>query len=394
MRSSPVSILRAARRSRGSFWFLVLQIALGSAVVIEMADLAVYFLRSGSAPIGIAESSIFLISTEPKGDPALVGASDRSALASLPGVRAASRVACPPLDWSIVPETLEALGQPETASVGWTLDGDAWFPEALGLTLRDGRFFTPNDRSDASEAPILITASLARSLFGNEHAAGRMVRSRSRRASLRVVGVVADVVAKGAYVTASKGTVIHLSPGQPWRTQEYVVRVDDGVASSFAPAARAALERIDPNRWIRVRTYAEFKSRITTNFSGGALIVSLNAFVLISVILLGSLGIASFLVAERTRHMGIRRALGGRRRDIVRYFLIENFITTNIGLILGIPLTYVLSLFLSKLDPSLSFRWSIVLLGVVLFWITGLLAAFVPARQGAQVPPTVASSRV
>jgi len=71
-----------------------------------------------------------------------------------------------------------------------------------------------------------------------------------------------------------------------------------------------------------------------------------------------------------------------------------DFITTNIGLILGIPLTYVLSLFLSKLDPSLSFRWSIVLLGVVLFWITGLLAAFVPARQGAQVPPTVASSRV
>src|SRR5262249_57488890 len=108
-------------------------------------------------------------------DGAVVGAWGGGGVGSRPGVRAASRVACPPLDWSIVPETLEALGQPDTASVGWTLEGDAWFPDALGLTLRDGRLFTPNDRSDASEAPIMITSSLARSLFGTQHAAGRVV---------------------------------------------------------------------------------------------------------------------------------------------------------------------------------------------------------------------------
>jgi putative ABC transport system permease protein len=114
----------------------------------------------------------------------------------------------------------------------------------------------------------------------------------------------------------------------------------------------------------------------------------------ILVVLSGTFGMVTFLVAERTRQIGMRRALGATRRDVVRYFLLENWVLTSLGLVAGLPLAYGLNILARLAQPDLYLEWPPLALGVLLFWLTGELATLVPALRAANVPPTVATRTV
>jgi putative ABC transport system permease protein len=119
------------------------------------------------------------------------------------------------------------------------------------------------------------------------------------------------------------------------------------------------------------------------------------AALVLGVVLLGSTGMSAFLVAERLREIGIRRALGARRRDIGAYFLFENFAVTSIGLVLGTALSVVANQRLMQLlIPFAVLDFRHLFLSIILFWVTGLLAASMPALRASRVPPSVASKTV
>jgi putative ABC transport system permease protein len=116
--------------------------------------------------------------------------------------------------------------------------------------------------------------------------------------------------------------------------------------------------------------------------------------VVVAVVLLGHLGMSSFLVAERTKQIGTRRALGATRRAIIRHFLLENWLVTSMGLILGLPLTYGLNVLTRRAQPDLVLDWQALALGVALLWLAGLTAALVPALRASTIPPTVATRTI
>jgi putative ABC transport system permease protein len=125
-----------------------------------------------------------------------------------------------------------------------------------------------------------------------------------------------------------------------------------------------------------------------------AIILGAVIFALLAVTALGIVGMASFWVAQRTRQIGTRRALGATRFDILRYFLTENFLITTLGVLVGSVLTYAFNYWL--ITNYQAQRMPVVYLvgGIVTLWLLGQIAVFGPARRASTVPPAVATRSV
>jgi putative ABC transport system permease protein len=115
---------------------------------------------------------------------------------------------------------------------------------------------------------------------------------------------------------------------------------------------------------------------------------------LVFVTALGIIGITSLSVAERTKQIGTRRALGATRRDILTHFLLENWMVTTAGLVLGIAATYALNFLLVSHVSGVKMDWRYVAVGMVLLWMNGVVATILPAMRGASVSPAIATRSV
>src|SRR5262249_59068677 len=101
---------------------------------------------------------------------------------------------------------------------------------------------------------------------------------------------------------------------------------------------------------------------------------------------LGVVGLASFWVQQRTRQIGIRRALGATRGDILRYFQIENFILATAGIILGMGLAYAINLWLMGKYNVERLPVEFLPIGAGLLWLLGQIAVLGPALRATLIP--------
>jgi putative ABC transport system permease protein len=106
---------------------------------------------------------------------------------------------------------------------------------------------------------------------------------------------------------------------------------------------------------------------------------------------LGIVGLASFWVGQRRRQIGVRRALGARRVDVLRYFQTENFLLATMGIVLGMALAYGVNLFLMREYELPRLPLLYLPVGAVLLWLLGQVAVLAPALRAASVPPVVAT---
>ena len=115
---------------------------------------------------------------------------------------------------------------------------------------------------------------------------------------------------------------------------------------------------------------------------------------LVFVTALGIIGLTSLSVAERTKQIGTRRALGATRRHILTHFVLENWMVTTAGLLLGIAATYGLNFLLVTHVSGVKMDWRYVAVGMVMLWLNGVVATILPAMRGASVSPAVATRSV
>ena len=115
---------------------------------------------------------------------------------------------------------------------------------------------------------------------------------------------------------------------------------------------------------------------------------------LVSITSLGIVGLASFAVRQRTKQIGTRRAVGATKADIMRYFLLENWLVTTIGVTLGSVLAIVFNIWLVDTYALDKLDWTYIPIGVVALWILGQLAALMPAIRAASIAPAVATRTV
>ena len=109
---------------------------------------------------------------------------------------------------------------------------------------------------------------------------------------------------------------------------------------------------------------------------------------------LGIVGLASFSIARRTRQIGIRRALGASRGAILRYFMIENFLISAVGIVTGGILAVALNIYMVQAFSLTPLAWYVIPIAMLVLWIVGQLAVAGPARRAANVPPAIATRSI
>jgi putative ABC transport system permease protein len=106
---------------------------------------------------------------------------------------------------------------------------------------------------------------------------------------------------------------------------------------------------------------------------------------------LGIVGLASFNVSRRTRQIGIRRALGATKPAIVRYFMIENFLVSSIGLVFGGVLSVALNIAMVEAFALEPLAWYVIPLAMLALWTVGQAAVAGPARRASNITPAIAT---
>jgi predicted permease len=260
--------------------------------------------------------------------------------------------------------------------------------ETMGITLERGRIFTDADRAGAPPV-VVINEAFARRMFGDEDPIGRQIRlgpsSPVRQAT--IVGIVGDLrhqrldIAPAAEVYVN---YLQAVPVAPW----LVIRTTGDPAATF-PAVRAAMREVDPMVIPgTVRKMDDLRAASVSDrlFLMG-LILSFGALALI-LAGIGVYGVLSLVVAERTREMGIRLALGASPRGLMALVVRQAMYLTVAGVIGGVIAAMALSpLVTSQLFGVRGFDPVTIAVVVAALLSVGLLAAAVPAMRVLRVDP-------
>ncbi|MFO1505527.1 MAG: FtsX-like permease family protein [Lysobacterales bacterium] len=407
-----VPILATLRRHKLILWLLMLEIAFSCAIVCNGVFLIVQRMQHMDMPSGIVEHELVQVQQAPIAPPLdryARAQADLAALRRIPGVEAVGMTNQLPFGGSSSnANVMLSPTQPHR-----TLSAATYFGENLvstfGLRLIAGRDLEPDDYVDADvilkslaegsgkgfPAPTLVSEAMARRLWPNESALGKMFWL-APKANFRVVGVVAKLARANAYdtATAQYSMIIPLHMGAD-KDQSYVIRTRPQDRQPVLQAAVAALKNADPTRVItHTRTYDAIRSDY---FKDDHAMAGMLASVIVAVLLvtgLGIVGLASFWVAQRHKQIGIRRALGATRTDILRYFQTENFLIVTFGIAAGMALAYGSSLWLMTHYELPHLPWFYLPAGAVALWLIGQLAVLGPALRASKVPPVVATRTV
>jgi len=399
-------ILATFRRHRITALLIVLEIALTCAIVCNAVFLISQRVHRVDMPSGVAEHELVQVQVVDIGDrpdAKARGEEDLAALRAIPGVKSVARINQLPFtdsSWNNNIFLSATQKQP-------TLDATLYFGinvlQTLGTRLTEGRDFNPDEYAEYRDVlrdpkltppVVIITRALAQKLWPGESALGQTIYF-DPQTPMQVIGVVADLIRpslSGGDDAAQWTTVVPLrfSGGG-----SYALRTDPGQRQRVIKAAVTALKALDPKRIIRQqRTLDDARAEF---FQADRAMAGMLLGVILAVLLvtgLGIVGLASFWVAQRRRTIGIRRALGATRGDILRYFQTENFLIVTFGILLGMVLAYGLSLWLMAHYEMPRLPVAYLPIGAIVLWLIGQAAVLGPAMRAAAVPPVVATRSV
>jgi putative ABC transport system permease protein len=387
---------------------LAVQVALGMMILANVAYVVSVRLETTGRPTGMDLDNIFWIRSEGHGqnyDQQSVTRLDLEYLNSLPGVLAACATSSIP-QTGVANETAVSRDpdQKERRPVLWYQMTEKSV-DALGLHLIAGRAYrkdavapVPSSADDglAFGPEVIITAALAEKLFASSEAAvGKTLYfSLAEGRSAAVVGVVERMQAAPLFLPGvNLFDEVVLAPAVPaGPTALYLVRTKPGVRDQVVARVAKEFESLQRDRYIdKIMSLADTASEARRADRAGAVVLAILASLVLAVTMLGLFGFAAFAVTSRTKEIGTRRAIGATRTDILKQFLLENWLITTAGVIVGSAITLAFALQLSMLLelPRLPIVFLVGSMGLI--WVAGLLAALMPALRASTVPPAVAT---
>jgi putative ABC transport system permease protein len=164
-----------------------------------------------------------------------------------------------------------------------------------------------------------------------------------------------------------------------------------GNPARWAAAVRETVQSLDNRTAISMRTLEQMVDRSTFSRRNLALLMGVLGAVALLLAAMGIYGVVSYLVAQRTREMGIRLALGAQRRDLLKLVLGQGLTLTMIGVAAGLALALALTRFLSSLLFGVSAADPITFAAIALLLsVVALMASYLPARRAMKVDPITA----
>lgn len=400
-------ILSTLRRHKTAAALIVIEVALSCAIICNALFLIGNRLERMERPSGTAENELSVVRVAGIGQDDNAGAltsTDLASLRGLPGVKSASAVNHIPFgngSWNTSVNLVQEQTHP-TLSAAYYL-ADEHLLDTLGVNLVAGRNFRSDEILDGEslfkteslpELPaVIVTRAVADRLYPGQDAVGKSLYSWGDK-PIRIVGVVDKLQRPNERGTPQEFEYSILFPIKPSYTLggNYMIRTEPGMRAETLKAAVAAIERNSPNRIIEEQTtLQELRDKFYRQDKSMAVLLVAVCVALLVVTALGIVGLASFWVQQRTRQIGVRRALGATRGQILRYFQTENFLLATLGIIIGMALAYAINqLLMGKYElPRLPLHY--LPIGAVALWLLGQAAVFGPARRAAAVPPAVAT---
>jgi putative ABC transport system permease protein len=401
-------ILAALRSHKAGTVLIALQIALTLAIVCNALFIIQQRLAHLSEPTGIDEANIFVIQNEWMGKVAIeqLDANTRAdvqELRQLPGVQDATPSNSYPLRGNGWDDGIRLRpDQQEDVSGATVYFGDERFVDTLGLHLVAGRNFradeigSMDDRQSLAAPVVLVTRALAEKLFPGGGAVGKTIYLAGNRTT--IAGVVDILQAQSVARWASN--FAHRAVIMPERLIStlggyYIVRARPGQLEAAMRAAPAALNRLNPRRVLDdhngVLSFAEVRARAYEDDRGMAVLMGVISLVLLAITAAGIVGLTSFWVGQRRRQIGVRRALGATRQDILRYFLTENLLISCGGAGMGVVLAIAMNLWLVTRFEMHRLSMDYVASGVLLLLLLGQVAVLAPALRASRVSPVEAT---
>jgi putative ABC transport system permease protein len=398
-------ILSALLRNRTGAVLVAMQVAIALAVLVNAAYIVMQRVEKIGRTTGLDESNIFVIQsagfTSRFHEVPSVQA-DLAYLRSLNGVLAATPSNSIPLSESGNNDSLVTRPDAQRTVNYNMIEVDEQGLETLGVRLVAGRNFRhqeiqpPLTRTDASRfvPEIIVSRALGEHLFPHQNPLGRQVYDELSQ-SATIIGVVDPVM--GDFPGSPHPDWVAFLPRLPddFIVVEYLVRTRPGMRDTIMRTVESQLSRSNPDRAINyVHSLSYFKNLSYLADSSMEIYLLTVTGLVLGVTCLGIFALATFNVSTRTKQIGTRRAVGARRRDIVRYFLVENALITGTGVMVGCGLALAAGYWLSLQYalPRLDLYYLVG--GVLLLWAIGQLAAWHPARRAAAVPPSVATRTV
>lgn len=406
-------LIRALRRHKAGVLLIVLQIALTLAIVCNAVFIIGQHIERLNRPTGVQEDGLVRISQTwlDAPDTEDVAATERldamqradlNVLCRLPDVIDVAASESLPLQGSMWSAGLRTtLEQKQPTGQAALYYGDERLLPTLGLKLVAGRNFTAAEidhhtiRSPRAAPVVIVTQSVADALFPRGDALGKTIYLDVRPAI--IVGIVerlqTPTVAAWGSGWAYDSILLPVRLDGP--TASYALRVRPGREQAVMRAAREALFALDPMREMPdtwgAQSMREIRGKAYRGDRGTVMLLATICLILLGVTAAGIVGLTSFWVGQRQRQIGIRRALGARRIDILRYFQAENLLMASVGVVLGALFALGLNLWLMLHVAAPRIPLTYVLSGAAALLLIGQAAVFEPARRASRLPPIAAT---
>ena len=399
-------IFRALLRNKLGAFLIAAQIAFTMTVIINAVFIINERSRLMARPSGLDEANIFHVMNIGYGEDyseAVVVADDLAMLRELPGVVNASTINAIPVSGGGSSTGIRAVDDPDTASTPTAIyRADESIFETLGVNLVAGEYFTAADVRTRSEAgqtiadKAVISEALAGALYPELTSNEVVGRTAFLPGSvpIQIVGVVERLQA--AWPTASfvENSIVVPEIYLDDFTR-YIVRAEPGRRDSLMIETEELLASRPVDRVIRdMQSLEQTRESSYRLDSAMSTILFVVIMTLVFINSMGIVGLAVFSINRRRKQIGTRRALGATRPEILRYFMLENFFITAIGVGIGAVLTIALSIVLTTSFNMPTMAWYYTPIGALALIVIGQLAALGPSTRAAGTDPAIATRSV
>jgi|SRR5690242_1138205 len=409
-------MIAALRRHKAGVVLIALQIALTLAIVCNAVFIIGERVARVNRPTGLDENNLFLVSQgwvgAPSGDEpggvdkldSLLQA-DLAALRAMPDVASVAPVNSVPLlnsSWngSLALKPASQLGAGNGRTTYYFTDDQGL--ATLGLKLVAGRSFTAADvehrgfRDQREPSIVMLTKALADKLFPDGSALGKVVYLDGSSTPSTIIGLVdrLQVPGTGSWTNSFVWNSTLVPTRLNANFSRYAVRAKPGRLQAAMQAVPNVLYGVNRLRVMdddSVKSFADIRTQAYRADVGMAILMGVVCLILLGVTAAGIVGLTSFWVGQRHRQIGVRRALGARKIDILHYFQMENLLISGVGAVIGLGLAIGLNMLLMQHFEMDRLPVLYVLAGIVAVMALGQGAVFVPARRASNVPPVVAT---
>jgi putative ABC transport system permease protein len=390
-----------ARRSRGMFGtrlLVVLQLGLSITLLTAAGLLLHSLINLDSFNVGFDRTRVLGVSItdtavkRPPGQAAETLNRIIDGVRILPGVQSASSTSITPISGSMIGINVVIDGEPAGASphAFLTAVSPRYFT-TMGIPLISGRDFLSED-DPALRSVVIINRTLARHYFGDESPLGKRLRFiEGNRPSMEIVGVAADAVYTDIREQTPDFLYLPRSRSAPLRAV-LVVRTNSNQTRALIEPIRRLIQSLDSGLTVSsAKTLDEFAyeslhdDRVTAELSA--------TFSVLAVVIaaIGLYGLLSVSVAQQTRNIGIRIALGADRPQIIRFVAEQGARLFVAGVVIGVGGAVLSTSMIERMLFGLDRSDPLTLVAVILtLCAAAALACYVPVRRALRVDPVVA----